>query len=69
MEIDGNQIVQADPGVVVSHSGSCDDMLFFASHDEYARYVTKTGKTYLEVYTLKEALERGIRGFGTVLQA
>ena len=69
MEINGNKIVNATPGVVVSYSESCDEMLFFASQDEFSRYVKDTGKSYLKLYTLQEALKRGIQSFGKVLKA
>jgi Alkylmercury lyase len=69
MEIDGNRVIKGDSDIVVSHSDSCDDMLFFSSKDEYSRYVKQTGKTYLKLYTIQQALERGVQGFGEVLKA
>lgn len=69
LEIEGNHIVRGDSGIVVSYSDSCDDMLFFASRDEFTRYVNATGKRYLMSYSLQEALERGIQSFGGVLKA
>lgn len=68
MAIDGDKIIKSSPGIVVSYSDSCDEMLFFASQDEYLRYVKETGKQYLKIYTLQEALERGVRSFGGVLK-
>lgn len=69
MEINGNKIVKASPDMVVSYSESCDDMLFFASRDEFDRYVQQTGKTYLQLMTLEKALERGIQSFGKILKS
>jgi len=69
LSIDGDRIVRADPGVVVSYGDSCDEMLFFASRDEFARFVKGTGKNYLMLYSLQEALVRGIQSFGGVLKA
>lgn len=68
MEIDGSRVATSSPDTVVSYSDSCDEMLFFASEEEFSRYVKATGKTYLKLYSLKEALERGIQSFGGVLK-
>ena len=68
MEINGDKIIKSTPGVVVSYSESCDEMLFFASQDEFSRYVKETGKKNLKLYSLQEALERGIQSFGGVLK-
>jgi hypothetical protein len=68
MEISNHKIIKTSPGVVVSYSESCDDMLFFASEDEFSRYVKATGKSYLKLYSLQEALDQGIRSFGRVLK-
>ncbi len=68
MEISGKTLVKADPSVVVSHSDSCDDMLFLASRDEFDRYVQKTGKNYLKLFSLQDALKRGIHSFGGALK-
>lgn len=69
LEIDGNKLVSATPGMVASDSDSCDEMLFFASKDEYERYVKKTGTKAMELRTLEQALERGVQSFGGVLKA
>lgn len=68
MEIDGSRVATASTNTVVSYSDSCDEMLFFASEEEFHRYVKSTGKNYLKLYSLKEALERGIQSFGGVLK-
>jgi hypothetical protein len=68
MEIDGSKFTTSSPNTVVSYSDSCDEMLFFASEEEFNRYVKSTGKTYLKLYSLKQALERGIQSIGGVLK-
>jgi hypothetical protein len=69
LRIDGDRIIESPSGIVTSYSDSCDDMLFFASQGEYDRYIKKTGKTYLKLFSLKDALVRGIESFGKVLKA
>lgn len=68
LEIDGTKLVRATPGMVATDSDSCDEMLFFASKDEYDRYVKKTGTKTMEIRTLQQALERGVQSFGGVLK-
>ncbi len=68
LEIDGTRLVRATPGIVASDSDSCDEMLFFASKEEYERYVKKTGTKTMELRTLEQALERGVQSFGGVLK-
>ncbi len=68
LEIDGNKLVRATPGMVATDSASCDAMLFFASKDEYERYVKKMGTKTMELRTLEQALERGVQSFGGVLK-
>ncbi|MBI3549268.1 MAG: hypothetical protein HY078_09530 [Elusimicrobia bacterium] len=69
LEISGRRLLKADAGVVVSFSDSCDDMLFFASREEFARYVKSSGKDYLKLLSVEEALARGIQSFGGVFSS
>lgn len=68
LEINGNQIVHASHPVVISEGEGCDDMLFFASEDEFNRYVKTRNRHEMKLYNLEQALERGIRSFGKALK-
>jgi hypothetical protein len=63
----------ADAGVstknqdaVVSYGNGCDDILFFASIEEFEEYKQSSRKPDLKHYTLQEALKRGNFFFGSI---
>jgi hypothetical protein len=68
-QVNGTKIDKANSDVVVSYSNSCDDILFFSSRDEYERYVKQSGKNYLQVMSLQQALEKGLETFGRILKS
>lgn len=69
IEISGNQIVQSSNSVLISEGDGCDDMLFFASEDEFNRFVKSRNRKGMQLYSLEQALERGIKSFGKVLKS
>lgn len=66
--MNGSTLTKFDSSVVVSKGNGCDDLLFFSSEDEYARFKEKTGRTQLKMMTLSEAVKWGLASFGSIFQ-
>lgn len=56
----------SNPEAVVSYGDGCDDILFFASMDEFNRYKQNAHKAELKYLSLQDALKRGNFFFGTI---
>lgn len=66
--VNGKDLKASNEGVLVSEGKDCDDLLFFASSEEFEQYKKTQKKDYLKVMTLRKAFDRGIRVFGNLLE-
>lgn len=66
--MNGSTLTEFDSSVVVSKGNGCDDLLFFSSAEEFARFKEKSGRKQLKMMTLSEAVSWGLASFGSIFQ-
>lgn len=66
--VNGINAKLSDKNTVISTGDSCDDVLFFSSREEFDQYKEKNKKPDLKILTFDQALARGIKVFGKILE-
>jgi hypothetical protein len=62
IQVDGEKIVAGDSNVIVTQGKGCNDMLLFANHEEFQKYIDQSGKK-LKGHSLEEGLKYGVKIF------